>query len=84
VTTTQNPPGLATHTGLAGRGITSRIRAIGERLSDRIHAAADDRARARGWEVAATPARLGLSGRSYRDPRFGATADPPGHVAREG
>jgi hypothetical protein len=44
--------------------------AVGGRLSDRIHAAADDRARALGWEVNQTPGRLGLSGRSYHDPQF--------------
>jgi hypothetical protein len=70
VTTTQNHPSLTDHTATSGRGITARIRAAGERLSDRIHAAADDRARALGWEVTQTPGRLGLSGRSYRDPRF--------------
>jgi hypothetical protein len=72
VTRTQNHPGLTNHTAIAGRGIAARIGAVGERLSDRIHAAADDRARALGWEVTETPGRLGLSGRSYRDPRFAA------------
>ena len=45
-------------------------RTAGRRLSDRIHSAADDRARARGWEITAAPGPLGLRGRSYRDPRF--------------
>ena len=72
MTTTRNPPALATHTAIAGRGIAARVKALGERLSDRIHAAADDRARALGWEVTETPGWLGLSGRSYRDPRFAA------------
>jgi hypothetical protein len=50
--------------------MTARIKAVGERLSDRIHAAADDHARALRWQVTQTPGRFGLSGRSYRDPRF--------------
>jgi hypothetical protein len=52
--------------------MTERIRTIGERVSDRIHAAADDRARARGWQITQTPGRFGLRGRSYHDPRFAA------------
>lgn len=70
MTTTRKHPSVASHTVTAGRGIITRIRAAGQRLSDRIHAAADDRARARGWEVTPTRGRLGLGGRSYRDPRF--------------
>ena len=70
MTTTRKHPSVASHTATAGQCITTRIRAAGQRLSDRIHTAADDRARALGWEVTATPGRLGLSGRSYRDPRF--------------
>jgi hypothetical protein len=62
----------ANHTAIAGRSMIARIRAVGGRLSDRIHAAADDRARALGWEVTQTPGRFGLSSRSYRDPRFAA------------
>ena len=50
--------------GLAG--------ALARKLSDRLHSAADDRARARGWAVTHTPGRFGLTGRSYRDPRFAA------------
>jgi hypothetical protein len=72
VTATQNHPGLTSHTATGRQGMTARIRAAGERLTDRIHAATDDRARALGWEVTATPGRFGLSGRSYRDPRFAA------------
>jgi hypothetical protein len=70
VTTIRKDPSVASHTATAGPGITTRIRAAGQRLSDRIHAGADDRARTLGWQVTATPGRLGLSGRSYRDPRF--------------
>jgi hypothetical protein len=72
VTATQNHPGMTSHTTTGRQGMTARIRAVGERLSDRIHAAADDRARARGWQVTPTPGRFGLSGRGYRDPRFAA------------
>ena len=72
MTTTRNQPGLTNHTAIAGPGMAARIRAAGERLSDRIHAAAGDRARAQGWEVTETPGRLGLTGRSYHDPRFAA------------
>jgi hypothetical protein len=48
------------------------IRAAGRKLTDRVHAAADDRARALGWTITETPGRLGLRGRSYHDPRFAA------------
>jgi hypothetical protein len=63
---------MTSHTATGRQGITARIRAAGGRLSDRIHAAADDRARARGWQVTATLGRFGLGGRSYRDRRFAA------------
>ncbi len=72
MTRTHNHPGLATPTAITGRGIGARLRAACERLSDRLHAAADDRARALGWQVTPTPGRLGLTGRSYHDPRFAA------------
>ncbi len=65
-------PGMTNHTATGRQGMTARIRAVGERLSNRIHAAADDHARALDWEVTQTPGRFGLSGRSYRDPRFAA------------
>jgi len=67
--------------GLAG--------ALARKLSDGVHAAADDRARALGWAVTETPGWLGLRGRSYHDPRFAArrlacqTAQP-GRSARHG
>jgi hypothetical protein len=70
VTPTLGRPSLTRHTATGRPGMTARIRALGDRLSGRIHAAADDHARARGWHVTQTPSRLGLSGRSYRDPRF--------------
>jgi hypothetical protein len=72
VTATLSRPGMTSHAAIGRQGMTARIRAVGEWLSDRIHAAADDRVRALGWEVTQTPGRFGLSGRSYRDPRFAA------------
>jgi hypothetical protein len=60
----------------AGRPhIADLVRAMTRKLSDRVHATADDRARALGWEVTETSGWPGLSGRRYRDPRFGARAD---------
>ena len=70
MTATQSRPSLTPHTATGRHGMTARIRAAGERLSGHIHAAADDHARAQGWQATPTPSRLGLSGRSYRDPRF--------------
>jgi hypothetical protein len=72
VTATPSHPRVTSHTALGRQGMTARIRAAGERLSDRIHAATDGRARARGWQATHTPGRFGPSGRSYRDPRFAA------------
>ena len=87
MTTTHNPPPRPNPPAIAGRGIRARLRAVGMRLSDRLHAGADDRARAVGWEVTRTPGRLGLTGRRYRDPRFAArqqaVQDPvPGRTGR--
>ena len=39
--------------------------------SNRIHAAGDAAASSHGWTVTVTGTRSGLSGRVYRDPRFG-------------
>jgi hypothetical protein len=39
-------------------------------LSDRVHAAADDRARRHGWQITNSTGRFGLGARSYHDPRF--------------
>jgi hypothetical protein len=72
VTAAPSRPGLTNHTATGRPGMTARIRAAGGRLSGRIHAAADDRAPALGWQVTQAPGRFGLSGRSYRDPRFAA------------
>ena len=49
MTATLSHPGMTSHTATGRQGMTARIRAAGGRLSDRIHAAADDRARALGW-----------------------------------
>ena len=70
MTATQSRPGTTRHTATGRQPMTERIRTIGERLSGRIHAAADDRARVRGWQVTQTPGRFGVRGRSYHDPRF--------------
>jgi hypothetical protein len=64
--------------------ITGLVRAAGRKLSGRAHAAADDRARALGWTVTETPGRLGLSGRSYCDPRFTARRQREDAVSRKG
>ena len=72
MTPTRGRPSLTSHIATGRHGMTARIKAAGERLSGRLHAAADDHTRARGWHVTQTPSRLGLSGRSYRDPRFAA------------
>ncbi|MHB1594920.1 MAG: hypothetical protein ACYCO9_21545 [Streptosporangiaceae bacterium] len=58
----------------ARRGLAEAISSTAGRLSTRAHAAGDARARARGWEITPTPGRAGLTGRTYRDPRFTRTA----------
>jgi hypothetical protein len=54
--------------------VPARIAAwIGRRqqdLSDRVHAAADDRARRHGCEITKSTGRFGFGARSYHDPRF--------------
>ena len=72
MTRTLGRPSLTSHIATGRHGMTARITVVGERLSAHIHAAADDRARALGWQVTPTPGRFGLSGRSYHDPRFAA------------
>jgi hypothetical protein len=52
--------------------IADLVRTPGRKLSDRLHATADDHARALGWEVTETPGLLGFTGRIYHDPRFAA------------
>jgi hypothetical protein len=39
-------------------------------LSDRLHAAADERASQHGWEVRKSTGQFGFGARTYRDPRF--------------
>jgi hypothetical protein len=39
-------------------------------LSDRLHAAEDERARQRGWKITKSTGLLGFGVRTYRDPRF--------------
>ena len=72
-TTARSPASLG---GLAGR-----CRAALGGLAARAHAGGDVRARAMGWAVTPTPGRFGLSGRSYRDPRFG-TPEADGRTRR--
>jgi hypothetical protein len=64
-------------------------------LSDRAHAAADDRACRHGWEITKSTGRFGFGARRYHDPRFwrpapalapvrsaqSASTSPPGHGA---
>jgi hypothetical protein len=40
------------------------------RIASRLHAAADERAAARGWTITPAPGLLGTTSRIYRDPRF--------------
>ena len=85
MTATHHHPGMTSHPATTRQGIAARIRGVGERLSGRVHAAADDRTQALRWEVTKTPGWLGLSGRSYRDPRFAARRDrQPGRPRRDG
>ena len=71
----------------AGRPrIADLVRATARHLCGRVHVAADDRARALGWEVTETPGWLGLSGRRYHDPRFAPSRQAPqdAQTRREG
>ena len=61
----------------AGRhGLAGAITTAADRLSTRAHAAGDARARDLGWEITRTPDRAGLTGRTYRDPRFATRTAP--------
>ena len=55
-------------------GIAARILAWAlhypRALSDRLHAAEDERARQYGWEITKSTGRFGFATRTYRDPRF--------------
>jgi hypothetical protein len=57
--------------GIVGE-MSARVRRRQRALSDRVHAAADERARSHGWTVTETTGRFGFGARIYRDPRFGA------------
>jgi hypothetical protein len=57
--------------------IADLARTAVRRLSDRVHATADDQARALGWQITQTPGPLGLTGRRYRDPRFATRTSQP-------
>jgi hypothetical protein len=57
----------------------ARLTAALTRVSDRVHAVGDQRARAAGWTVAVVPGPAGLNGRAYRHPLFAA-----GHRGRAG
>jgi len=60
---------IRTRTGIAAR-IWVWVRRCRRKLSARINAAGDDRARRYGWNVTETTGRFGFEARSYRDPRF--------------
>ena len=63
------------------RGLAAAITTAAGRLSTRAHAAGDARARALGWEITPTSGRAGLTGRSYRDPRFATRTAPAARTA---
>jgi len=70
---------MSTYTATAarparGRASARRVRVVLTALSARLHAPGDARAREVGWTVTVVPGPLGLTGRSYRDPRFSARA----------
>jgi hypothetical protein len=52
------------------RRLADRIRSGQRQISDRVHSAADARARARGWTVTESTGRFGMGARTYRDPGF--------------
>jgi hypothetical protein len=69
---------------LPGRLHLADLARARRRLSDRMRTAADERARAGGWEITETSEPLGLHGRSYHDPRFGARRSHQDAAARGG
>jgi hypothetical protein len=60
--------------GQHAAGLTRRlslaIPRLQRQLSDHAHQRGDALARERGWEINTLTRRLGLAGRTYRDPRF--------------
>ena len=67
---------ITSATGCPARvgGLAGRCRAWFAQIADRAHASGDAQARAAGWTVTVTGGPFGLSGRAYRDPRFGPQA----------
>ncbi len=63
-------PSAAIRSAAGRRGLADAISSAAERLSTRVHADGDARARDLGWEITRTPGWAGLAGRTYRDPRF--------------
>ena len=61
-------------------GLAAAVTAAAGRLSNRIHRRSDAQARAAGWEITRTPGRAGLTGRTYRDPRFAARTAHAGRM----
>jgi hypothetical protein len=67
-----------TRTNASTRPSQSLVGWLGRRrqqISETVHDAGDAYALARDWTVTATAGRLGMGGRTYRDPRFD-TRDP--------
>jgi hypothetical protein len=62
-------PATRTHAGIAARILAWALHHP-RALSDRLHAAADERARQYGWEITKSTGRFGFAARTYRDPRF--------------
>ena len=60
---------LRIRTGIAAR-LSGWVGRCQRNLSDRMHAAADERARRYGWQVTEGTGRFGFGTRTYRDPRF--------------
>jgi hypothetical protein len=52
-------------------------------LSNRVHAAADERARCNGWEVTRSTGRFGFGARTYRHPRFDGRSRQLSHGATQ-
>jgi len=56
------------------RSLTAWLRHRQQQISERVHAAGDADAISRDWAVTVTTGRLGMGGRTYRDPRFDSRA----------
>ncbi|MHB1597149.1 MAG: hypothetical protein ACYCU3_23610 [Streptosporangiaceae bacterium] len=77
-------PATITRAVARRRGLAGAVTAAAGRLSTRIHAAGDARARDLGWEITRTPGRAGLTGRRYRDPRFATRTATAGRAVTAG